>query len=166
MNVINPLDAKLLLIVEDYEDDAKLLQLLLTNGGIFNPVRAALSAEEAMTYLEGVPPYSNRALYPLPSVIFIDLKLPGMNGFDLLRWLKARPALRNIFLVVLSATGDLVSVQEAYNLGANSFLIKPCRPADLENLVICYPDFWTRTLAPQITQQHEGVPPANSSLPG
>jgi CheY-like chemotaxis protein len=166
MNVINPLDAKLLLIVEDYEDDAKLLQLLLTNGGIFNPVRAALSAEEAMTYLEGVPPYSNRALYPLPSVIFIDLKLPGMNGFELLRWLKARPALMNIFLVVLSATGDLVSVQEAYNLGANSFLIKPCRPADLENLVICYPDFWTRTPAPQIPQLHEGVPPANAPLTG
>lgn len=166
VNLINPLDSKLLLIVEDYEDDAKLLQLLLTNGGIFNPVRTALSAEEAMTYLEGVPPYSNRALYPLPSVIFVDLKLPGISGFELLRWLKARPALKNIFLVVLSATGDLISVQEAYNLGANSFLIKPCRPADLENLVICYPDFWTRTLAPQIPPQHEGFPPTNPSPTG
>jgi CheY-like chemotaxis protein len=143
-------ESKLLLIVEDFDDDAKLLQLLLTNGGIFNPVRVALSAEEAMTYLEGVPPYSNRALYPLPSVIFVDLKLPGINGFELLRWLKARPELKNIFLVVLSATGDLVSVQAAYDLGANSFLIKPCQPADLENLVICYPNFWTRSLAPQI----------------
>src|ERR1700749_3238748 len=113
-DMINGPDSKLLLIVEDYEDDAKLLQLLLKNGGIFNPVRMALSAEEAMTYLEGVPPYSNRALHPLPSAIFVDLKLPGMDGFGLLRWLKARPELRNIFIVVLSATGDLVSVQGAY----------------------------------------------------
>ena len=159
VDALNVPDSKLLFIVEDYEDDAKLLQMLLTKGGIFNPVRVALSAEEAMTYLEGVPPYSNRALYPLPSVIFVDLKLPGMNGFELLRWLKARPELRNIFLVILSATGDLVSVQAAYDLGANSFLIKPCQPADLENLVICYPNFWTRTLPPQIPQHTGGHPP-------
>ena len=156
VDTLNVPDSKLLFIVEDYEDDAKLLQLLLTSAGIFNPVRVALSAEEAMTYLEGVPPYSNRALYPLPSVIFVDLKLPGINGFELLRWLKARPELKNIFLVILSATGDLVSVQQAYDLGANSFLIKPCQPADLENLVSCYPNFWTRSLASQIPQQSGG----------
>jgi CheY-like chemotaxis protein len=166
VNIINPLESKLLLIVEDYEDDAKLLQLLLTNGGIFNPVRIALSAEEAMTYLEGVPPFSNRTLYPLPSVIFVDLKLPGIDGFGLLRWLKQRPELKNIFLVVLSATGDLISVQAAYDLGANSFLIKPCRPADLENLAICYPDFWMRMVAPKIPQQPDGTFPANPPLAG
>jgi|SRR5882724_2687865 len=159
--MISGSDSKLLLIVEDYEDDAKLLQLLLTNGGIFNPVRVALSAEEAMTYLTGVPPYSNRALYPLPSVIFVDLKLPGIDGFELLRWMKQHPELKSIFLVVLSATGDLMSVQTAYDLGANSFLIKPCRPADLENLVVCYPDFWTRALLPPIPRQPEGTPPTN-----
>jgi CheY-like chemotaxis protein len=153
------------MIVEDYEDDAKLLQLLLTNGGIFNPVRIALSAEDAMTYLGGVPPYSNRALHPLPSVIFVDLKLPGIDGFELLRWLKQHVELKGIFVVVLSATGDLISVQSAYALGANSFLIKPCRPADLENLVACYPDFWTRAMIPGIPQQ-EGPPPAQPPLPG
>ena len=146
----------MILIVEDYEDDAKLLQMLLANGGIANPTRISLSAEEAITYLAGVPPYSNRVLYPLPSVIFIDLKLPGIDGFEFLRWLKARPELKSIFIVVLSATGDLMSVQAAYGLGANSFLIKPCRAADLENLVICYPDFWTRGAAPLL------LPPESS----
>jgi CheY-like chemotaxis protein len=145
-------NAKLILIVEDEEDDAKLLQLLLTNCGIANPVRIALSAEEAMNYFAGGPPFANRVAYPQPKVIFVDLKLPGISGFDLLRWLKMHPELKDTFIVVLSATGDLMSVQAAYSLGANSFLIKPCRKADLENLVICYPDFWEYIVPPLLSQ--------------
>ena len=142
--------SKLILIVEDYEDDAKLLQVLLTNCGLANPVRIALSAEETMNYLAGGPPFADRSLYPLPAIVFVDLKLPGISGFDLLRWMKGNPELKHTFVVVLSATGDLTSVQAAYALGANSFLIKPCRAADLENLVICYPSFWERAVPPAL----------------
>ena len=152
--------SKLILIVEDYEDDAKLLQVLLTNCGLANPVRIALSAEEAINYLAGGPPFSDRAKYPLPGVVFVDLKLPGISGFDLLRWMRGHPELANTFTVVLSATGDLPSVQAAYALGANTFLIKPCRIADLENLVICYPDFWERAVMPLLLQ-----PPSKESPP-
>jgi len=152
-------DPKLILIVEDFEDDAKLLQLLLAQCGIANPVRITLSAEESINYLSGGPPYANRSAFPLPAVVFVDLKLPGISGFDLLRWMKGRPDLNNIFVVVLSATGDLMSVQAAYSLGANSFLIKPCRVADLENLVICYPSFWERIIPPMLSQPPTTQPP-------
>jgi CheY-like chemotaxis protein len=151
--------SKLVLIVEDYEDDAKLLQVLLTSCGIANPVRIALSAEEAMSYLVGAPPFADRAKFPLPGVVFVDLKLPGISGFDLLRWMKGHPELANTFVVVLSATGDLPSVQAAYALGANTFLIKPCRVADLENLVICYPDFWDRAIIPLLSPPPSREPP-------
>lgn len=150
-----------ILIVEDFEDDAKLLELLLTAAGVLNPIRSVLSAEQAIAYLEGAPPYWSRDRYPLPSVIFVDLKLPGMDGFDFLRWLRGHPLLKTAFIVILSATGDLISVQAAYALGANSFLIKPCRPADLENLLICYPRFWTRSITPASV-----LPPENGSHPG
>ena len=159
------MDSKLILIVEDYEDDAKLLQLLLANSGVSNTVRICLSAEEAINYLDGVPPFSNRAIYPLPSVVFVDLKLPGISGFELLRWMKGHPELKDIFVVVLSATGDLISVQAAYSLGANSFLIKPCRPADLENLIACYPVFWNRTIPPLMARPDE-TPPTQPPLRG
>lgn len=155
------MDAKPILIVEDYEDDAKLLQLLLASTGVSNPVRISLSAEDAINYLDGVPPFSNRAMYPLPSVVFVDLKLPGISGFELLRWMKGHPELSSIFVVVLSATGDLMSVQAAYSLGANSFLVKPCRPADLENLVACYPTFWTRVMPPLFASPDE--PPSRET---
>ena len=137
-------NSKLILIVEDEEDDARLLELLLAEVGISNPIRIVLSAEEAVLYLQQAPPYSNPLLHPPPAIIFLDLKLPGIDGFELLRHLKTHPEWQNLFVVVLSATGDLASVQHAYSLGANSFLIKPCRIADLENLITGYPDFWTR----------------------
>ena len=159
---MSALDPKMILIVEDYEDDAKLLQIMLTNGGIANPTRIALCAEEAITYLTDLPPYSNRALYPLPSVIFVDLKLPGIDGFEFLRWLRAREELKGSFIVVLSAAGDMISIQAAYALGANSFLIKPCRAADLENLVVAYPSPWERAIIPPPTSGASADPP----LPG
>jgi CheY-like chemotaxis protein len=153
------MDSKLILIVEDYEDDAKLLQLLLTTAGVSNTVRISLSAEDAINYLSGVPPFSARAVYPLPSVVFVDLKLPGISGFELLRWMKGHPELKDIFVVVLSATGDLISVQAAYSLGANSFLIKPCRTADLENLIVCYPGFWNRPVPSLLIRPPDESPP-------
>ena len=159
------MDSKLILIVEDDEDDAKLLQLLLANCGIINAVRTTLSAEDAINYLGGVPPFSNRAMYPLPAVVFVDLKLPGISGFELLRWMKGHPELKDIFVVVLSATGDLMSVQAAYSLGANSFLIKPCRAADLDNLITCYPAFWSRT-APLILPRPDESPPTQPPMTG
>jgi CheY-like chemotaxis protein len=159
-NVGKPANA--VLIVEDYEDDAKLLELLLTGAGVINPLRSVLSAEQAIAYLEGAPPYWHREKYPLPAVIFVDLKLPGIDGFDFLRWLRAHPLLKTAFFVVLSATGDLVSVQAAYALGANSFLVKPCRAADLENLIVCYPALWMRSISPSALPSPEnGSHPAS-----
>src|SRR5215469_6820236 len=153
-------EANGVLIVEDFEDDAKLLELMLTRAGVTNPVRTVLSAEQAIAYLEGAPPYWNRANHPLPSIIFVDLKLPGIDGFDFLRWLRSHRLLKTAFIVILSATGDLVTVQAAYALGANSFLVKPCRPADLENLIVCYPKMWMRPILPPVTP-----PPENGSHP-
>jgi CheY-like chemotaxis protein len=155
------LDSKTVLIVEDYEDDAKLLQLMLANAGISNPTRVALSAEEAITYLKGIPPYYNRFLYPLPGVIFVDLKLPGIDGFEFLRWLRAREDLKGAFVVVLSATGDMISIQAAYALGANTFMVKPCRAADLENLILAFPELWVPCGIPP--KSREGP---NPPLPG
>lgn len=145
---MSAMEANAVLIIEDYEDDARLLEMLLTSAGVTNPIRTVLTAEQAMAYLEGRFPYSDRTRFPLPAVIFLDLKLPGIDGFDFLRWLRAHPMLKSAFIVILSATGDLISVQAAYALGANSFLVKPCQPADLENLIICYPALWSRAIPP------------------
>lgn len=147
------------LIIEDYEDDARLLEMQLTSAGVTNPIRTVLSAEQAMGYLEGRFPYSDRTRFPEPAIIFLDLKLPGIDGFDFLRWLRAHPVLKTAFIVILSATGDLLSVQAAYALGANTFLVKPCRLPDLENLIVCYPTLWLRTMPSAALPPPEVGPP-------
>ena len=159
---MNAPDSKTVLIVEDYEDDARLLQLMLGNAGVLNPTQVCFSAEDAIKYLKAVPLLSNPAIFPLPSIIFVDLKLPGIDGFELLRWLRERDEFKGTFIVVLSAAGDLSSIQAAYSFGANTFLVKPCRAADLENLILAYPNLWSRAVLPM---PPEG-PPASPPLPG
>lgn len=153
---MNAPDSRTFLIVEDYEDDARLLQLLLSNAGVLNATQVCFSAEEAIAYLKATP----RAVSPLPSIIFVDLKLPGIDGFEFLRWLRARDEFKSTFIVVLSAAGDLSSIQAAYSLGANTFLVKSCRAADLENLILAYPSLWSRAILPMPPEGPPASPPS------
>jgi DNA-binding NarL/FixJ family response regulator len=76
--------------------------------------------------------YSNRAKYPLPALILLDLKMPGMSGHEFLGWLRGREEFRSLRVVVLSSSDETRDVKLAYKLGANSFLIKP---ADFDRFV-------------------------------
>jgi CheY-like chemotaxis protein len=81
--------------------------------------------EEAILYLCAREKFSNRAEYPLPDLILLDLKMPRMDGFELLRWIKNQPELCNIRVIVLTSSTQYDDINRAYQLGANSFLIKP-----------------------------------------
>lgn len=113
--------------------------------GVLNPIRILGSGEEAMRYLEGRAPYADRQEWPLPSVIILDLKMPGIDGFQFLEWCKAHEHCRETMLVILSGHGDTTTIRRGYELGAQSFLTKPCRAIDLENLIRIYPKYWQRT---------------------
>jgi CheY-like chemotaxis protein len=78
-----------------------------------------------MDYLSGEGRYANRAEYPLPALVLLDLKMPGMDGFEVLRWIRQQPGIRGLRVVVLSGSDAMQDVNLAYQLGANSFLIKP-----------------------------------------
>ena len=124
-----------ILIVEDNPDDVALLRRAFTKAKILNPTRFVTSADEAVAYLTGAGKYQNRLEFPLPSLILLDLKLPGMSGHEFLKWLRGLTQLRALRVVVLSSSEDMRDVNLAYQLGANSFLIKP---ADFDRFVeIC-----------------------------
>lgn len=125
-------DQALFLIVEDNPDDATLLRRAFVKSKILNPVHVVSTADEAVAYLTGTGKYQNRAEYPLPSLVLLDLKLPGMSGHEFLAWLRKQDGLRGLRVVVLSSSDDMRDVNQAYQLGANSFLIKP---ADFERFV-------------------------------
>ena len=120
-----------ILLVEDNEDDAILIQCALENAAIHNPVQWVKTADMAIDYLRGEEPYADRARHPLPKVVFVDLRLPGKSGHEVLNWMKKREDLRQIVRVVLTGSDDPNDLKRAYELGANCFVRKPLTPKQL-----------------------------------
>jgi len=118
-------DEAVILLVEDREDDIILISKAFKEARLLNPLQIVRDGEEAIDYLKGTGKYSNRAEYPLPELILLDLKMPRIDGFEVLRWVRAQPTLKALRIVVLTSSDQINDVTLAYHLGANSFLVKP-----------------------------------------
>src|ERR1044071_4544389 len=113
-----------ILLAEDREDDILLLQRAFKEGGVRYPLNIVRDGEEAISYLSGLGRYSNRERYPLPVLLLLDLSLPGTDGFEVLRWIRSRPDLKDLPVVVLTQSDRIRDVNQAYRLGASSFIVK------------------------------------------
>jgi CheY-like chemotaxis protein len=122
----------LILLVEDSETDVLMTRRAFAKANLLNPLQVIPNGDEAIAYLKGVGKYVNRDEYPLPELVLLDLKLPGKTGFEVLRWIRAQPTLGSLRVVVLTSSDQIKDVNLAYQLGANSFLVKP---VDFENFV-------------------------------
>jgi|SRR6266516_706262 len=120
-------EKQLLLLVEDSPDDVFLTQRALEKAEVPNPVQVVSDGQEAIAYLKGEGPFSDRAKYPLPIVVLLDLNMPRMNGFEVLEWLRSQPTLKRLVVIILTASSRAVDVDRAYNLGANFYLVKTSR---------------------------------------
>jgi CheY-like chemotaxis protein len=125
---------RLILLVEDSADDVFLFKRTLATVRFKNPVQAVPHVDEAIRYLEGAGQYADRSLFPLPSIVIIDLHLPEKDGFHLLSWLRDRPEFADLHIVAVSGVNRLRDINLAYQLGASTFLTKPIREDDLRNL--------------------------------
>jgi CheY-like chemotaxis protein len=121
-----------ILVVEDNEDHVFLLRHAFQTAGITDPVQVASTGEEAIDYLAGTGKYSDWKQFLLPSFVLLDLKLPGIGGFDVLKWIRAEPGLKYLRVAMLTSSDLDQEIRQAYELGANSFLTKP---VDLNKLV-------------------------------
>jgi len=124
-----------ILVVDDDPDDVELVRRAFRRLRVVNPVRVASDGEEAVAYLAGTGPFADRLANPLPALVLLDLKLPRRSGHEVLDWLKAQPVLRRIPVVVLTSSGERRDVDRAYDLAANSYLVKPVRFDDLVRLI-------------------------------
>jgi CheY-like chemotaxis protein len=115
----------MVLVVEDDPYDAKLIVRAIEKSRILNPVQTVGDGEEAIAYLSGQTPYDDRTIYPLPVLVLLDLKMPKLSGFEVLQWIRAQPGLRRIPVVVLTSSSMTADIGRAYDLGANSYLVKP-----------------------------------------
>ncbi len=113
------------LLVDDDPNDVLLLRRAFIKAKILNPLQAVTSGQEAIQYLSGSGKYANRAEYPLPAVVLLDLKMPGIDGFELLRWIRQQPGFGSLRVVALTNSTSPADIDLAYKCGANSFLVKP-----------------------------------------
>ena len=113
------------LLVEDNATDALMVTRAFRKAGLPNPVRVVADGDAAVAYLAGDGAYADRAAHPLPALVLLDLKLPRRSGLEVLAWLKGRPGLRRLPVAVLTSSAETPDVARAYDLGANSYLVKP-----------------------------------------
>jgi CheY-like chemotaxis protein len=128
----------LILVVEDNEDDVLLIRRAFERAMTDNPLHILRSGSEAIEYLNGDPPYEDRTQHPLPAMVLLDIKLPQTDGFEVLRWIRSRTDLAPLSVVMLTSSDHIRDVNLAYQLGANSFLVKPldfCNAAELSRSI-------------------------------
>ena len=130
------------LLVEDDPNDILLMEHAARKAAVDFSLRIVRDGEEAVGYLSGRADSSDLSRHPVPSLILLDLKLPKLSGFEVLRWLRSQPELRRIPVIVFTSSRERHDITRAYELGANAYLIKPAAFSDLVDLVKTIALFW------------------------
>ena len=116
---------RFILMVEDNPDDEELALMGLKESGILNEIFVVRDGEEALHFLFAEGQYNERDPAELPAVILLDLKLPKLNGFEVLERIRANALTKCVPVVILTSSSEEEDVVSGYELGANSFVRKP-----------------------------------------
>jgi CheY-like chemotaxis protein len=133
-----------ILLVEDDEDDADLILYAFEKAGIENPVVRMADGDAAVDYMEGSGSFADRERHPLPALILLDLKLPRRSGFEVLKAIRANEGTKHTPVVVLTSSDDQTDIKRAYELCANSYLVKPVSRDALLTMVQTLEAFWIK----------------------
>jgi DNA-binding response OmpR family regulator len=136
----------LILLVEDNIDDVAFVRRAFQKANVTAQILPLGDGDEAIRYLIGGGPYSDREQYPLPALMLIDVKLPRKSGHDLLAWLQKQdnPMLRRIPVIILTSSRRQADIDLAYDLGANSYLVKPVALDELVDLCLSFGRYWLK----------------------
>jgi CheY-like chemotaxis protein len=121
---------KFILLVEDNRDDVLLIRRAFERAAFGVRLLSVPTGMEAIAYLNGEHPYHERTRFPLPDLVLLDIKMPGTDGFEVLSWIRDQRQFSDLPVVMLTSSDEIRDVNRAYQLGANSFLVKPL---DFEN---------------------------------
>jgi CheY-like chemotaxis protein len=122
------------LLIEDSRDDVFLMQRALKKSGLGWSMQVVMDGEEALGFFSGTGKFADRNQFPLPSLVFLDLKLPYLSGFEVLAWMRDQPALKDIPVMVLTSSPEERDQRRAAELGAKGYLLKPPTDQMLQKL--------------------------------
>jgi CheY-like chemotaxis protein len=132
------------LLIDDNRMDVELTIDAFREAELPVRVEVAMGGREALEYLFGIRVFADRNRFPLPDLILLDLKMPGIDGFEVLRQIKQTPALRRIPTIVLTSSRDAGDRARSYDHGANSYLLKPVNFAGFIDVVRTLGEYWMK----------------------
>ena len=151
-----------ILLVEDNEMDVELTLDAFREARFSNSIQVARNGKLALDYLFGRGAYEDRRKYPCPDLILLDLKMPGVDGHEVLRQVKSAEGLKRIPIVVLTSSKEEGDLEMSYDRGANSYLVKPVSFDGFIEVVQKVSDYW---LTLNVVPSKENLIPKDSQLP-
>lgn len=137
-----------ILVADDSAEDSMILKRAFEKAGTRVPLLFVRDGEELIGYLSGAEGFTDRTTHPVPRLLLLDLKMPKVNGFEVLRWLQNQPELRRMVVTVLSSSDQRRDVNLAYDLGANSYVVKPSSITGYSEIVAKLREYWLELNSP------------------
>lgn len=150
--------------VDDDENDIYFMRFAMERVPLTTCLRVVRSGEEALDYFRGIGKYADRNAWPIPGLVFLDLRMPRMNGLEVLKWIRAQPEYHAIIVIMLTASAHPDDIGRASRLGANAFVQKPSGMEEFVRLLESVKTFWCEfhQFPPNLTQLlQEAIPKAN-----
>lgn len=131
-----------ILLVEDNRMDVELTLDAFREARLLNTVHVSPTGQDALDYLFGRGTYADRDAHPMPNLVLLDLKLPGIDGFDVLREVKSTPILKRLPVIVLTSSREEGDRALTYDIGANSYIVKPVSFAGFLDVIRQIEGYW------------------------
>ncbi len=137
-----------ILVAEDDSKDRELLLHAARPDGQDFELHLTSDGEEALHYLKGHGRFADRTRHPFPDLLLLDLKMPRVNGLEVLKWVRESSKHPRVPAVMLSGSGLEHDVEEAYRLGVNTYFTKPDSLHELRELILSLVEYWSRSQRP------------------
>ncbi len=136
------IDSGHILVAEDDPTDAYFFQRAFKRAGIPVMLHFVRDGQEVIDYIQGEGQFADRKAHPLPQLVLLDLRMPRLDGFEVLDWIRRQPGLNRLQIVIFSSSGEPKDINRAYGLGATWYMVKPHSMGELTDLVGRFKKFW------------------------
>jgi CheY-like chemotaxis protein len=126
---------KTILVAEDSLDDVFFIKRALKRAGITTQIHVVVNGQQAIEYLSGAGNFADRPRHPLPDILFLDLKMPIKDGFEVLEWVRSKPEFKELDVVILTSSAEPCDKERAQELSARAYIVKPPKPEVLKELL-------------------------------